>query len=298
VAVFFVLGLMFQFTKNAANFFIALHYPLNQSEVNSPDDTIMHHVGPSDISTLIFYTTLIIVWHAALQEYIFDKCVRRLNLSKTRTSKFSEHGQLFAWFACNAIWGSNLCFNLGFFSSPRKLSDDWPHDLIPWEAKLFYIFQLSFWIHQYPELYLQRIRGDDMANRISYSTVYLVVTALPYSMGFWKSGLMLLNLHYVGEAFSCFQSLAVSIPALDNVYEVLSSVASGVYISVRVVSLALGLMTFHLGFAHQPNTQWNQPYVRTPLLLIVSLLQIYQMWHFLGKGVRKWRENKKLKKDD
>ena len=71
-----------------------------------------------------------------------------------------------------------------------------------------------------------------MANRISYSTVYLVVTALPYrlelffpleskinlilSMGFWKSGLMLLNLHYVGEAFSCFQSLAVSIPALDN----------------------------------------------------------------------------------
>ena len=146
---------MFQFTKNAANFFIALHYPLNQSEVNSPDDTIMHHVGPSDISTvritvwhlyeprlkkllkiiflenlrkffstcfgthlsfesqkrfilsvsnftillqLIFYTTLIIVWHAALQEYIFDKCVRRLNLSKTRTSKFSEHGQLFGKF--------------------------------------------------------------------------------------------------------------------------------------------------------------------------------------------------------
>ena len=35
-------------------------------------------------------------------------------------------------------------------------------------------------------------------------------------MGFWKSGLMLLNLHYIGEAFSCLQSLAVSIPALDN----------------------------------------------------------------------------------
>ena len=74
-----------------------------------------------------------------------------------------------AWFACNAIWGSNLCFNLGFFSTPRKLSDDWPHDLIPWEAKLFYIFQVCLWLYTFArflffffEGYLLGFKGHDL----------------------------------------------------------------------------------------------------------------------------------------
>ena len=101
------------------------------------------------------------MWHAALQEYIFDKCVRRLNLSKTRTSKFSEVGQLFGkieseleiefeyeflvWYALNSVWGGMLCYNFGFFARPSKLCEDWPHDLITWEAKLFYIFQVCLY---------------------------------------------------------------------------------------------------------------------------------------------------------
>ena len=40
--------------------------------------------------------------------------------------------------------------------------------------------QLSFWLHQYPELYLQRVRIEDIPNRVTYTTAYLVLTALPY----------------------------------------------------------------------------------------------------------------------
>lgn len=56
---------------------------------------------------------------------------------------FKVFNFVLAWFTCSAIWGSNLCFNLGFFTSPRKLSDEWPHELIPWEAKLYFIFQVQ-----------------------------------------------------------------------------------------------------------------------------------------------------------
>ena len=50
VAVFFVLGLMFQFTKNAANYFIALQYPKNDTSVNT--ESIMHEIGPQDVCTV------------------------------------------------------------------------------------------------------------------------------------------------------------------------------------------------------------------------------------------------------
>ena len=98
------------------------------------------------------------------------------------------------WFVLNAAWGSSLCYNFGFFQKPSKLWDEWPHDLITWEAKLYYIFQvsdlkkfknlfnfkISFWVHQYPELYLQRVKTEEIANRVTYSTVYLILTILPY----------------------------------------------------------------------------------------------------------------------
>jgi len=321
VAVFFVLGLMFQTTKKAANYFIALQYPEKsyelddgfQSQEKSPspihpmiaeekppetnNEPIYHKIGMRDASTLIFYTTLIIVWHAALQEYVFDKCVRRLHLSKTRTSKFSEMGQLFVWFVLNAAWGSSLCYNFGFFQKPSKLWDEWPHDLITWEAKLYYIFQISFWVHQYPELYLQRVKTEEIANRVTYSTVYLILTILPYSLGFWKSGLMLINLHFVGESFISGQNIISSIPFFRPVMELVNNISSAIFVIVRMISLALTVMTFHLGFAHQPEVDWNTSKTRIFALCVVSLVQIYQMWLFLGNRVKKWREHKRTKRD-
>ena len=60
--------------------------------------------------------------------------------------------------------------------------------------------KLSFWIHQYPELYLQKIRGQsEIYNRSIYSLAYLVLIGATYCLGFWKSGLVFITLHYCGE---------------------------------------------------------------------------------------------------
>ena len=56
IAVFFVLGLMFQFTKNSANYFIALQYPLNETAeegvLPTVTNPILHKIGPQDICTV------------------------------------------------------------------------------------------------------------------------------------------------------------------------------------------------------------------------------------------------------
>ncbi len=82
---------------------------------------------------------------------MFDKGVRKLNLSKTRTSKFSEHGQLLVWFLISSCWGIYLAAELEFLKKPANLYIDWPHNKLPWEVKLFYVFQvsLSYFINEF-----------------------------------------------------------------------------------------------------------------------------------------------------
>lgn len=50
--------------------------------------------GPRDILTVLFYVVVWLTAHAIIQEYIVDKLQRRLHLSKTKTSKFTESAHL------------------------------------------------------------------------------------------------------------------------------------------------------------------------------------------------------------
>ncbi|CBY18600.1 unnamed protein product [Oikopleura dioica] len=296
IVVFFILGLMFQFTKNFANVFIALQYPVEPAE-GQDSESSSHLIGPRDFITFFFYTICLIVWHAALQEYVFDKGVRKLNLSKTRTSKFSEHGQLLVWFLISSCWGIYLAAELEFLKKPANLYIDWPHNKLPWEVKLFYVFQLSFWLHQYPELYLQKIRSqNEIYSRSIYSLAYLVLIGATYSLGFWKSGLVFITLHYCGETVCLALNLSCCFSISKQVHSNLSYVTCGVFVSVRILSLALGVMVYYLGLARQEDQGWNNPVIRATLFSSIASLQLYQMWLFLKNRVTKWRENKKGRK--
>jgi hypothetical protein len=52
IVVFFILGLMFQFTKNFANFFIALQYPVEAAEAQESESSNSHLIGPRDFITV------------------------------------------------------------------------------------------------------------------------------------------------------------------------------------------------------------------------------------------------------
>ena len=53
IVVFFILGLMFQFTKNFANVFIALQYPVEAAETQELESSSLHLIGPLDFITVI-----------------------------------------------------------------------------------------------------------------------------------------------------------------------------------------------------------------------------------------------------
>ena len=56
----------------------------------------------------------------------------------------------------------------------------------------------------------------------------------------------------------------------------MSTVSSLVYVFIRMASLALTVMTFHLGLTRQAEIAWNTPQVRIFALGVVSLLQVEQ----------------------
>ena len=56
--------------------------------------------------------------------------------------------------------------------------------------------------------------------------------------------------------------------------EYVNNIASGVYIFIRIISLALTVMIFHLGFTRQPEVDWNTKNTRLLALSIVSLVQV------------------------
>ena len=113
-------------------------------------------------------------------------------------------------------------------------------------------------------------------------------------MGFWKSGLMLINLHFIGESFISGQNIISSIPFFrpgkywkDSEYailinwlflvmEIVNNISSAIFVIVRMISLALTVMTFHLGFAHQPEVDWNTSKTRIFALCVVSLVQVIE----------------------
>lgn len=98
--------------------------------------------------------------------------------------------------------------------------------LLTFSSKLFFIGQLSYWLHCYPELYFQRVKREDILSRAAQATIGLsfilatyifkyvssnfVNTTLLFSLSskicvnlscsFQQVGILLLVLHYMGDA--------------------------------------------------------------------------------------------------
>lgn len=63
-----------------------------------------------------------------------------------------------------------------------NISSLWEQYPVPMSAslKLFFIAQLSYWLHCYPELYFQRIKKEEILQRILHATIGLAFTSAAY----------------------------------------------------------------------------------------------------------------------
>merc|ERR1711881_309606 len=195
VAMVFVVGLMFQVSSPLASIFIALHHNVSVPTEIQPgvfQDVLHYTQGFKDISAVFFYLLISVVMHAIIQEYLLDKVNKKLHLSKIKHAKFNESGQLLSFYLMSLVWAGDIIFRENLFNV-SALWEGYPHN----NMKFFFIIQISYWLHIFPELYFQKTKKEDMAPKIQYATLYLIFITASYMFRFTRLSLVLLVVHYL-----------------------------------------------------------------------------------------------------
>jgi len=258
VAMVFVVGLMFQASSPAASVFIALHHNVTVPLEIQPgvfQDVLQYTQGLKDIPAVFFYLLISVVIHAIIQEYLLDKVNKKLHLSKVKHVKFNESGQLLAFYLMSLVWAGDIILRENLFSV-AALWEGYPlhHASMSFLFKFFFIIQISYWLHIFPELYFQKTKREDWAPRIQYACLYLAFIVGAYLTSFTRLALFLLFVQYLAEAV--FHTCRI----LD--YAEKTAVASKLFrlgdllfVLARLSSVILAVLTFWFGLASLPMEQ-------------------------------------------
>jgi len=291
VAMVFVVGLMFQVSSPMASVFIALHHNVSAPVEIQPgvfQDFTFYTAGVKDISAVFFYLLISIVMHAIIQEYLLDKVNKKLHLSKIKHAKFNESGQLLAFYLVSLVWGGDIILRDNLLSV-SALWDGYPHNNMTFLFKFFFIIQISYWLHIFPELYFQKTKREDMSSKIQYATLYLIFIAASYVFRFTRLSLVLLVVHYLAE--SVFHTCRIlSYAERTSVSSKLFKLGDLLFVLARLSSVILAVLTFWYGLAKAPMEQqmldmatgnFNTGLFRLNALVAVCLLQAWLMWNFI-----------------
>ncbi|KAI6074984.1 Translocating chain-associated membrane protein 1 isoform X1 [Aix galericulata] len=297
MAMIFLLGLMFEITAKAAVIFVTLQYNVTipATEEQSSETISLYHYGIKDLATIFFYMLVAIIIHAIIQEYVLDKINRKMHFSKTKHSKFNESGQLSAFYLFSCVWGTSILISENYISDPTSLWRDYPHTLIPFQMKFFYILQLAYWFHAFPELYFQKTKKEDIFRQIVYIGLYLFHIAGAYLLNLTHLGLVLLVLHYFVEFLFHISRLFYF---SDERYQKGFSLWAVLFVLGRLLTLILSVLTFGFGLARAEDQQlnfstgnFNILAVRISVLASICMAQAFMMWKFINFQLRRWREH-------
>merc|ERR1712117_83348 len=302
VAMVFVVGLMFQVSSPLASVFIALHHNVSAPVEIQPgvfQDFTFYTAGIKDVSAVFFYLLISIVMHAIIQEYLLDKVNKKLHLSKIKHAKFNESGQLLAFYIVSLFWGGDIILRENLMSV-SALWDGYPHNNMTFLFKFFFIIQISYWLHIFPELYFQKTKKEDMPPKIQYATLYLIFITASYMFRFTRLSLVLLVVHYLAEVvFHTCRILAYA--EKTSISSKLYKLGDLLFVLARLSSVILTVLTFWYGLAQAPMEQqvidlatgnFNTGLFRLNALVAVCLLQAWLMWNFIMFQVKRMREAK------
>jgi len=282
----FVVGLMFQSTQPLASIFIAMHHNATPVEELTYGQEMRYTTGLKDICAVFFYTLIGIVVHAVIQEYILDKIKTKLHLSKVKQSKFNESGQLLIFYLAAVLWGGDVIFREGLLFNVSALWRDYPNVAMMFMFKFFFIVQIAYWLHSYPELYFQKVKREDVPARVTYATIYLVTVAAAYAMNFTRLALCLLVLHYVAETVFHVARL-IHFADKPQIASKIFSFWNVLFVATRLASIILSVLTFWYGLAGNESASFV---VRVTALAVVVSLQGYMLQRFLTFHLGRRRE--------
>jgi len=302
VAMVFVVGLMFQVSSPLASVFIVMHHNATAPVEVQPgviQDLTFYTAGLKDIPAVFFYFLISVVMHAIIQEYLLDKVNKKLHLSKVKYGKFNESGQLLAFYIVSLVWGGDLLLREKILNV-ASLWEGYPHNNMTFLFKFFFIIQISYWLHIFPELYFQKVKKEEMPAKIQYAILYLTFIVASYVFRFTRLSLVLLVIHYLAEAvFHLCRILAYT--DKTSVSSKLFKLGDLLFVLARFSSVILAVLTFWFGLAKVPAEQqvvdtatgnFNTGLIRLNCLVGVCLLQAWLMWNWIMFQVKRRRENK------
>uniref|UniRef100_A0A4W5K2V1 Translocation associated membrane protein 1 n=1 Tax=Hucho hucho TaxID=62062 RepID=A0A4W5K2V1_9TELE len=263
VAMVFLLGLMFEVTSKVAVLFITVQYNVTISENEESVVSHFHH-GLKDLATVFFYMLVAVIIHAIIQEYVLDKINRKMHFSKTKHSKFNESGQLSAFYLFSFGWGTSILMSENFLSNPVSLWDGYPHTLMPFQMKLYFISQLGYWLHALPELYFQKTKKEDIPHLVHINNT----TRLP----FWS------------------HVTRVCLSTSFTIWAVLFILGRLLTLSLSVLTVGFGLSNADQQGLDLANGNFNVLIVRITVLATICGTQAFMMWKFINFQLRRWRE--------
>ncbi|CAO2580113.1 Translocating chain-associated membrane protein 1, partial [Lemmus lemmus] len=296
LAMLFLLGLMFEAVFIISRIFFCMCVcPFWPSEEQATESASLYYYGFKDLATIFFYMLVAIIIHAIIQEYVLDKINRRMHFSKTKHSKFNESGQLSAFYLLACIWGTFILVSEDYISDPTILWRAYPHNLMTFQMKFFYISQLAYWLHALPELYFQKTKKEDIPRQLVYIGLYLFHIAGAYLLNLNHLGLVLLVLHYFVEFLFHISRLFYF---SDEKYQKGFSVWAVLFVLGRLLTLILSVLTVGFGLARAENQKldfstgnFNVLAVRIAVLASICITQAFMMWKFINFQLRRWREH-------
>merc|ERR1719238_360891 len=262
-------------------------------------DLTFYTAGLKDIPAVFFYLLISVVMHAIIQEYLLDKVNKKLHLSKVKYGKFNESGQLLAFYLVSLFWGGDLILRENLLSV-SSIWEGYPHNNMTFLFKFFFIIQISYWLHIFPELYFQKTKKEDMPAKIQYAILYLTFIVASYVFRFTRLSLVLLVIHYLAEAvFHLCRLLAYT--EKTSISNKLFKLGDLLFVLARFSSVILSVLTFWFGLAKLPTEQqnldisggnFNTGLIRLNSLIAVCFLQAWLMWNFIVFQFKRMRETK------
>ncbi|XP_064652985.1 translocating chain-associated membrane protein 1-like 1 isoform X2 [Lineus longissimus] len=301
VMMVFVIGLMFQATAPLASLFVAMQHNVTVNDTDSQE--ITHYTyGIKDTLTVFFYFMMCIVVHAVLQEYVLDKLNRKMHLSKIKHSKFNESGQLMVFYLVSAIWGINIILTENLASKISNLWDDYPaaHSHLPFIIKFFFIIQMAYWLHGFPELYFMKIKKEEIPMRCQYITLYFVFILAAYCLNFHRVAICLLVLHYTVE-FLLHMSRLLYFAEKTDLANTGFMIFNALFVLIRLATITIAILTFWYGLKQSEQAKinfqtgnFNTRVVRIGCLAALCLMQAWMMWQFITFHLRRIKEHQAL----
>ncbi|XP_035148951.2 translocating chain-associated membrane protein 1-like 1 [Callithrix jacchus] len=300
VGMFFLLGLVFEGTAEASIVFLTLQHSVAvpAAEEQATGSKSLYYYGVKDLATVFFYMLVAIIIHATIQEYVLDKINRRMQFTKAKQNKFNESGQFSVFYFFSCIWGTFILISENCLSDPTLIWRAHPHSMMTFQMKFFYISQLAYWFHAFPELYFQKTKKQDIPRQVVYIGLHLFHITGAYLLYLNHLGLLLLVLHYFVELLSHMCGLFYF---SDEKYQKGISLWAIVFILGRLVTLIVSVVTvgFHLAGSQNQNPDAitgnvNVLAAKIAVLSSSCTIQAYITWNLITLWLQRWIEDSNI----